>query len=202
MRKIIVLIVIILIVVAAAAIFLLPYLNESQLKQIAELEENIELLKQEQVPVRFTIKERTEETLLVAVKLYDADNKEIAKFENELVGVELSVDFYMVPVKERHLAFPYRIFTEQMAPDDGIMLASYYDNNGFPQVFYSEKNMNKDLKKGLSELFTAIKKGEPAFNAGEFGNLVHDIAHLKTFKVGSIYKVVTHTKGGIEVIEE
>jgi hypothetical protein len=52
----------------------------------------------------------------------------------------------------------------------------------------------------LGRLYAALLGGEPV--KGSFGNAVHDLAELRRFELGAVYKVVVRKKGGIEVMEE
>lgn len=172
-----------------------------QKEKIAVLEEQVEFLKSEYVPIRFKVLDRKNDNLNVAVKFYDADGKVIKRINKNLIGDELSFDFYVIPIKERYIAFPYKIFSDKIAPDDGEILTKYYDNDGFPQTFHSKK-MNKKLKGGLKAIFEKIKNDDFSTDDKYFGNMVHDISELKEYKTGHIYRIVCRVKGGIEVIEE
>ncbi len=174
---------------------------KKQEKQIKKLEDNIALLQTENTPVRFKILEKTEDSLSIIVKFYNADKKEINHFEKILNGQELSFDFYVVPVKDKYVAFPAKIFTDRIAADDGIILYEFYNQEGYPGIFY-HKDINKDLYKGLKEVYQNIKTGQLDSVSEHFGNMVHDIKKFNSFLPGNVYSIVVHTKGGIEIIEE
>ncbi|MEA2042035.1 MAG: hypothetical protein U9N85_05730 [Bacteroidota bacterium] len=172
-----------------------------QKEKIASLEQKIDLLKAEYSPIRFKIIEKENNTIDVAIKFYNSDDKVIRRVNKSIKGNELSFDFYVIPVKGRYLAFPYKIFSDQIAPDDGELITQYYDSEDFPEIFDS-KLINKTLKAGLTAVFRKVKSNDFDPDDKYFGNTVHDISKLKEYKTGQVYRVVTHTKGGIEVIEE
>ena len=174
---------------------------QNQKNKIKQLEDNIALLKEENTPVKFKILEKTADSISLVVKFYNADNKEINKIEQKLYGQELSFDFYVVPVKDRYVAFPAKIFTDKMAADNGIILYDYYNLEDYPAVFYS-KDINADLYEGLKDVYQKVKAGQLDSLNEHFGNMVHDIKEFKSFLPENVYTVVTHTKGGIEIIEE
>jgi hypothetical protein len=174
---------------------------ERQEQKIKILESKISLLKETQTPIRFKILEKTADSIKLSAKFYNADDKEINKIETTIAGQELSFDFYVVPVKDRYLAFPYKIFSNRVAPANGIELYDLYDKEGFPGVFIS-KEIDPDLKEGLKEVFNKVKTGQIDSLHSYFGNMVHDIEKLKSFVPKTVYSIVTHTKGGIEIIEE
>jgi hypothetical protein len=193
---------IILIFIALAAI-VFGYFTcaEKQEEKIKLLEAKIALLKEEHTPIRFKIIEKTDDSIKLAAKFYNADNKEINKLETTLEGQELSFDFYVVPVKDRYLAFPSKIFSNKIAPANGIELYKLYDQNGFPEV-YKTTNMDNEIYEGLQDVFQHIKSGQLDSLNNYFGNMVHDIKEFKSFLPQTVYSIVTHTKGGIEIIEE
>lgn len=176
------------------------YISHQQ-EQIKQLEDCIELLKEEAVPVKFVIRKRENQNIRVAVKFIDMEGKEITKIEHVLVGEELSFDFVVIEVKNRYVAFPYKLFSDQVAADNGLSLIPYYDNEGFPEVFNSSE-MNHDLRQALSGVFAVIKSNKTNSLTNQFGNMVHDFAKFRQFTPETVYKIVTHTKGGIEVVGE
>lgn len=186
---------------STAGYYVLNMAGCRQKEKIAALEERIDMLQTEYVPLRFKILSRENEAIKVALKFYDGDGKVISRTTKILKGRELSVDFYVVPIKSRYLAFPVKIFTDQMAPDNGESLTEYYDKEGFPQIFFSEK-LNKKLTGGLEIIFKKITEDDFDADDKYFGNMVHDIPELKAYKTGEIYRIVSRTKGGIEVIRE
>ena len=174
---------------------------EQQKEKIALLEEKIELLKEEHIPIRFKISEKTEDEIKLTVKFYNADDEEVNKLETTVQGQELSFDFYVVPVKDRYVAFPSKLFSNVIAASNGISLYDLYDKDGFPEIF-QEKNIDHDLSKGLKDVFVHVKTGQMDSLNNYFGNMVHDIKAFKSFMPETVYSIVTHTKGGIEIVEE
>ena len=196
MKKTIIAIIFFLVI---AALVIMPCYEKWQREEIEKLESYVAHLKEETVPLKFVIRERKNNRLKVDIKFYNLKGETIDRTRVELQGHDLSVDFYMVRVKDRFLAFPYKVFTETMKPKNGVLLTSYYDKNGFPQIFYSD-DIKKEERNALITIFSDLKDGKRNFEDNEFGNLIHDIKNLGSFKIGYVYKVVAHTKGGIEVI--
>jgi len=190
-----------IVIVIGIIIFGYFKITELQKEKIKELEDKIALLKEEHIPIRFKVSEKTDDSIKLIVKFYNADNEEINVMETKLPGQELSFDFYVVPVKDRYLAFPSKLFSNVIAASKGIELYELYDKEGFPGVFES-KNMDLDLRKGLQDLFIQIKAGQIDSINHSFGNMVHDIRDLKSFMPDMVYSIVSHTKGGIEIVEE
>ena len=191
----------ILVIIIAALIFGYFKLIDFQKEKIQQLEDKIALLKQQHIPIRFKISEKTDDSIRLVVKFYNADNEEFNKMEIKVPGQELSFDFYVVPINDSYVAFPSKLFSNRIAASDGIPLYNLYDKEGFPQVFETVK-MDADLKSGLQILFQKIKAGQVDSINHSFGNMVHDIKDLKSFMPDMVYSIVCHTKGGIEIVEE
>ena len=200
MKKIII-VLLILAVLGTTGYFIFNAAGCKQKEKIAALEDRINELQAEYVPIRFKILNRENGNIRAALKFYDADGKVINRTTKILEGRELSVDFYVIPVKDKYLAFPVKIFTDKIATDNGESLTELYDKEGFPQIFFS-KNLDKKLMGGLELIFTKIKEDNYSADDKYFGNMVHDIPQLKAYKIGEIYRIVCRTKGGIEVIQE
>ncbi len=200
MKKLLIALVVIAIIASVVTYYLTNY-QEIQEQEIVKLELKIDNLKAEHSPIRFIIREKTEDSITLAAKFYDADGTLIGQVEHKLEGRELSFDFQVVAADGGYLAFPYKIYTDEIAPTDGFDLTSVYDQNGFPQVF-AQANLDNTNKQVLSELFAKVKSGEIEKDKNAFGNMVHDVHEIKSFEKDIIYKIITRTKGGIEIIEE
>ncbi len=187
--------------VVITSLFFISSCVENQKNKIKQLEENITLLKEESTPLRFKILEKSNDSILLVVKFYNADNAEINKIEQKLHGEELSFDFYVVPVKDRYVAFPSKIFTDKIAANEGIILYEYYNKDDYPAIFNSSE-MKPELYEGLKAVYLKVKSGQLDSINEHFGNMVHDIKEFKSFLPENVYSIVTHTKGGIEIIEE
>lgn len=183
---------------AAAGVIL-----SGQRAAIERLEERIELLKDEFVPVRFMVLSRSDQSVSARFRFYDADGKEIASFERSWNGSELAIDSIVVPIADRVVAFPFRVFTDAVAPGKGTELFDYYDRDGFPAIFWSV-GLDGKLKSALVELFARVRAYEKSLAPipGLYGSAVHDLRRLGAFEVGSVYSLVVRARGGIEIIRE
>lgn len=173
----------------------------NQEKKIEKLEANIQHLKTVHTPLRFKITERTDTYFKVAVKYYDADNEVIKRIEQKFKGSELSLDFLEFKFADKYIAFPFKMYSDAIAPDSGYVMLNDYDKAGFPQIFKS-KGMNPDLSKGIQILFEDVKENKLNPQAIYFGNMVHDLKGIKSYRTDVVYKILIHTKGGIEVTED
>jgi len=200
MKKVIKIVVFIIILgFIATAIFFV--INKLQKQKIELLESKIGDLKEESIPIRFKILDYDDNYINVAIKLYDADNNEIIRKELHLEGDQLAFDFLVLPINDKFIAFPYKIYTNKIAPDLAETIFSYYDINGFPQIFYY-KNINYQLTESLTDIFDKIKTGDTDKLENIFGSMVQDVKKENMFKERQIYKIVIRTKGGIEILED
>ncbi len=189
--------------VLSFGILLLSFFSTScnRKEKIKILEEKIATLKIENVPLRFKILSRDNDKIKVAIKFYDMQDNVIERFEKQLEGSELSFDFYVLNINGRYLAFPSKIFSDKTAPAMGESLFANYDRKGFPEI-YNFKGIDLKLKESLSFVFEKVKTGDFKPDDKYFGNMVHDVKEFQSYKTDQIYKIVTHTKGGIEIIED
>lgn len=188
-------------VLVAAIAFGLSTCVENQKKKIAALEKHIEWLQTETVPLKFKIVEKKQGEIRVALKFLDMEGTEIAKKEYQLEGKELLFDFFVVKAGEKYLAFPFALFTEKIAPKNGIRIVEEYDKQGFPQIFH-QKELSKEARQALEGVYAEVKTDAWESENSTFGNLVHDLQGIKEFKPGVVYKIVSRTKGGLEVLQD
>lgn len=189
----------ILLLLAAAAYGAFSLVTAMQRGRIASLEDAILALQAETVPLRFMVTERSDGRLNLRYRLYDLAGEEYAAAELSLQGETLYLDFLALPRGDAWLAFPYRIFTERVAPAAGAPLSDAVMPEGRPMSHRGGPFDDAALLE-LGRLYAALLSGEPI--RGAFGNAVHDLAELRRFELGVVYKVVARKKGGIEIIEE
>lgn len=208
LKTIIALLILCLIAFAVAAGLFL----QRQQKIIQDLETSIEAVKMTTVPLRFMVLSRSDMEISARFKFYNADGKEIASFERSWNGSELYIDSLVVSLKTGALVFPVRAFTNAVAPRGGTNLLYYYDFNDMPGI-YDSAQLDVQKRQLLKELFIKLKTAEglygsrTATNPGGkllnyFGNAVHDIKQLRQFEIGTVYSLVVHTDGGIEILNE
>lgn len=201
MGKTILYIIIALIIIGVVGYFVSMQFK-SQEKKIAQLNKEIEWLKKETIPIRYKVKSRQDEKVELLVKFYDLEGKEIKKADFELEGNQPSFDFYVVKFEQGYIAIPWKIFTEKIKPEDGILLWQYYEKDNFPMIF-ATKQKNKAFKEGIEALYKEIKTGNlEKYNV--FGSMVQntnaDIINNRDIDVW--YKIIVHTKGGLEIQQE
>jgi len=173
---------------------------QMQQDSIARLEEAALKLQETNTPVRFRIERRSDDSVYVLLKLMKADKTEISKTHTQLIGNELFIDFISVPVGNRVLAFPYRMFTDHMAPDSGVDLFPLYLVDDLPLI-YMQDSVDFPTRDILRDLVRHIRDRGANATENSFGTAIHDIKQFKSFQTGITYEIITHTRGGIEIIE-
>lgn len=191
------------------------YVLRTQQRIIHSLEEKLAYLKETSVPLRFMVMSREDGIIRARFRFYSADGRELSFFEQSWEGDELVIDSLLVPVADRFLVFPGRVFTDAIAPRDGTSLYRFYDRNGFPGI-YDYPGMDEGARQPLADLFQRLVRAESpgndapggtGFPGGDpiknmFGNAVHDLKRIHQFEIGIVYALLMHTKGGIEIIRE
>ncbi len=176
---------------------------------VSRLEERIGMLKAETVPLRFVVLSRSDQSVSARFIFYDADGREIAMFERSWNGSELAIDAVLVPVGERFLAFPARVFTDATAARRGTELFGYYDRGGFPAVFDSA-SLDAAARDALSVLFSKAKSFDADDGTGKTSiapegpsaGLAHVIKRLRDFEIGAVYAFVFRADGVADILRE
>ena len=181
---------------------------------IAKLEEQIQYLEEEFVPMKFEIQERKNSFVSVKVKYYDMTGAEVGSSEVKLNGDELNFDFQVVKFSEKaFIFFPCGVYTDTMALVDETKIFGDYESDGFPKIYNGMSFFDKDgkplgkdgadqVKEQLAMYFAIACKGEVASKTEQHGVAVHDLKAISEFKKGFVYKVVCHPhSGGIEIVK-
>ncbi|MDR3342280.1 MAG: hypothetical protein LBT14_05735 [Treponema sp.] len=193
--------------------------NKKQ-KELARLKEVL-------VPIRFKIIERKNGIIKTEFRFYsmvldDIEGKDLEELAKEqsllhsdiiaLGGEELFIDCLKfqedtgIFAHDVYWVFPYRIFTDYVAPDKGVPLYPYYDD-GFPKI-YGGFDLGDDKRQRLTLFFSDIKKyGDIApdntLRKQITGNAVHDMNTVARFQVDRWYDLVIHIQtGAIEFVAE
>ncbi|MDR2808336.1 MAG: hypothetical protein LBB43_04930 [Spirochaetaceae bacterium] len=205
------------------------YGSTIQQRRIEEKEARVKELQETLIPLRFKLKERAGDTLTVGFQFYSlavenidtvddmedlAGGKEIGPLHSfTLEGTELFIDclkFHnkgFLPVDPDALfVFPYRIFTDLIPPDNGIMIVDLYDEDGFPAIFNSF-DLDAQDKERLLQVYQQLKKygtiTDPALQNEISGNALHDMKNISRFRVDRWYDLVVHIKkGSLEFVME
>ncbi len=167
-------------------------------KEVQKLENQLYNLTKVYTPLKFKILDKKDGIFFLKIKYYDLDSNQIAEKDYKIKGNELAFDFYVFAHDEQNFAFPYAIFTDQIAPKDAILIVNDYNSEDFPQIF-SFQQIDKKHFEFLSKKYNQLLRKNLTFG-NDFGNSIHDIKELKQFEVGVVYKFIVHSKGGIEVL--
>ncbi len=188
--------IIVILAISTGTYFLFRNIGEKQDKKIEQLNNEIARLKQETVPIRYKIKDYDDTSITVVVKFYDLDSNLINKHSFTMKGTTVSFDFQVVKFQNGHIAFPVKIFTDKIAPEKGIELYKYYEKGGFPEVYYS-KSSSKKFNDGIEIIYDKIKNNDIE-DLEVFGSMVQN-SIPGARKDNDVYKIIVHTKGGIEI---
>jgi hypothetical protein len=191
----------IIVFLAIAAVATFFFLLKVQKDQINLLGNELSSLESEKIPMRFIIEKPKDGYLNVTIRFMDGTGNPGPSVAYELKGTRLYLDFIIFPYKNAYLVYPWKIFTEQISPDNGINLCKDYLQNGFP-VTFSNISISTQDKNKIMEYFDLAKSSEWQKIKNSFGNALHDIQEIGSFKTSVIYKVVTRKLGGIEIMED
>ena len=142
------------------------------------------------------------------VDLFDLDGNVINTDEYEIAGDELWIDsmcinfdYSEISSADRvNIAYPYRLYSEKISPEDGIQINNLFNKDGVPLIY----ELNKEQVLGMEyesyvqrvkELFGIIQNtslrseyGIRSFN----GSVLHQAT-----KTGQVYNVSVNGSGGL-----
>ncbi|MDR0411163.1 MAG: hypothetical protein LBH75_04230 [Treponema sp.] len=209
-----------------AAVVINGFRKEVEEKKERELQE----LKDVLVPLRFREVEKNGGKIKAELYFYSYLEDDIDKsfmsdvFEKqkplnsltvELEGNELFIDCLRFVEKQGNIfkhdvnwVFPYRVFTDSIPPDQGVLIHDVYASDGFPHI-YDAFNLDGEARERVSEIFSQIKQyggigPESELRKVISGNAVHDISNgVLRFQTGRWYSLIVHIKkGGVEYVAE
>jgi hypothetical protein len=217
----------------AGGYLFIRYAIPGQKAKIARLEDLAERLKAESVPVKLKVLSRDAQGITARIRIYDLAGREVSMIERSWPGGALYVDMLLVPLERpgasgsaggtSYMAFPYRIFTDQLSPARGTTLFDSYERDGFPRVMdglfdsYERDGFPRVMdgiewsgpeRAAIAAAYGAARAsaaaGEPATSsaAGAFGAAVHEATGIARLEEGVVYEVVCRVKGGVEIVEE
>lgn len=203
-KKIIILLAVI--TVTGAGVYYYPTLIDFQKARIESLQNEISSLKEEIIPMRFKITEKTDSSITVEMRFYDVNGEEVAARNIKMNGTELTFDFRIVKLKnnkksDTYLFFPEKVFTDRIPPAEGRIITGEYKNNNFPAI-YENGGFSENDRNIVSDLYNVILNNEPVI-IEHFGSAVHDLKTINELKTGFVYKIACHqSSGGVEIVRD
>ena len=177
--------------------------NRCQAGEIKTLEEHVEYLEKEYVPMEFEITKKSDSEIKLKAIFYDLDGDKVGSKSIKIEGNELNIDFRTRKISENgYLFFPYGIYSDKVPMSESIKLYDEYDDNGFPAIYNGitdikddegeklNKKSQKFIEEQLEVEFLNIKNVESG------GIALHDLENISDFKKNTIYKVVCHPSSG------
>lgn len=174
--------------------------NQKQIEKIAQLEDQIRLLETEIMPMKFKIKDKNPEELDVIIQFYDVNRNKIGEKQNiKIKGSELHFDFQVRKINSQYLIFPYAVFSDLIAPEEGLKIYSAYNKSDFPEI-YNGMTTDASVNKILKELYqSSVNDLQTSKNCSKVS--VHDLSGHKSFKKNIEYKVIFHPgTGAVEIL--
>ncbi|MHC6202508.1 hypothetical protein ACYULU_04850 [Breznakiellaceae bacterium SP9] len=213
----------------ALVLFSIVLYVRSRAQVEAEKTRELRALKAVFMPLRFRITDRAEGTIRGEMQFYSLVMDDIDAHDMEyrikdagvllaaetfaLQGAEFFIDFLKYEEKVQQFShpvywvFPFRIYTDTIAPDNAQPIYALYRQGAFPAV-YNSFDLDADAKQTLSMSYAEVTQQYGASMSDELkksisGNAVHDLLKVAAFRLNSWYDVVVHTRtGNIEYIME
>lgn len=185
-----------------------------QEERINELTEAIEYVKDETVPMEFSIKESSKGKKEVTVGFYDLAGKYIGRKSIKIEGNDIYLEFRVIKLDSKnYMFFPYVIYSNSVSSEEGEKIIGLYKGNeNFPAIyrqietFFDKNKIDPEklqtYKEKITELYGYVLEDKLDLVEDQFGSAVHDYEKqgITKFKNGYTYQVICHTHtGSIEV---
>jgi hypothetical protein len=190
----------------------IAFLTRSSLeKKVTALKEAIEFVKSEYEFAQIIIRERKDGNIRFELRLIDSDNKVSARETITLRGSDVFLECRVVLTRmettQKAFVFPFRVYTDRIAPKDGRDILPLYVKDSFPSI-YRAKDAPADYNLTVAKIFeTAFLESDyfdeikSEYITKIFDTSVHQ-AFFGNFKLNRIYRAVVHPDGGVQLIEE
>jgi len=176
-------------------------IEDDNLKARKLLEDKIELLDPEYIPMRFKILENKNDNIRVAIKFFDPQGKVVYRTEEHLKGNQLLFNFLELEVQGSSIILPYKMFSDKVIQEKGAFLPNYYQKSGFPEIFNS-KDIHPKLKEGLTTLLSKVSSGKIDTSDVFLKGMEVRLPESQSYQVKKKYKFVTKRSGQILVLGE
>ena len=175
-----------------------------------KLAKAISFIKSEYQFAEITIKDKTGDSIQFILKFLDITGKTVSTKEFQLKGKDIFLESRIVVIRveeqERALVFPFKLYSDLIAPNEGVDLLNLYMENNFPKTYVSpDSEMNKIIGKLFIKAFELNNSGKEFDDKYVRISLNMDaVLHqgsLKEFKPGKMYRYLVHPNGGLELVE-
>ena len=177
--------------------------SRCQQDEITTLEQQVDFLEKEYVPMEFEITKKTDDEIKLQAIFYDLKGDKVGSQVIKIDGSELNIDFRIRKISENgYLFFPYGIYSDKVPMSESIKLYDEYDDKGFPAIYNGitdikddeGEKLNRKSKKTIEEQLETEFANIKSVESG--GIALHDLENISNFKKNTIYKVVCHPSTG------
>lgn len=200
---------IILLIVVGIAVCMFVLRNTLENK-VDSLKSAISLVKEEYEFVRMHIKDIKNNSVEFDLHFIDIDGETTAKKQYALKGKDVFIECRVVIAKfgeqEKAFIFPYRLYSDVIAPEKGKNILNDYAKDNFPLIYNSSKNPD-NYKAAVKHIFeTAFFESEYYDDIKEkyivkiFDTALHQ-AFFNRLKEGAVYSAVVHSNGAAQLTE-
>lgn len=169
---------------------------EKQLNTIERLQHTISSLKAETILFFYKPLE-SEEGFVRGTLTFVLSDKSTNQITLQMNGEVLFFDIYVIRIEGNSLFFPVNVYTNSVAPSEGVKLVDLYDQNGVPS-FYKSYGLD-----GIKQLYADIKNKPMRDIESAYGSSVHLLNEgWSAPKPGHTYKITGRKMGGVEIMEE
>ena len=201
---------IILIAGIAILFFLFTQMKEILQDKVEDLRKTIEWVKSEYEFARVAVFKKGANAVEFELSIIGLDGEVKGKKVFTLPGTDIFLESRIVYLQSEDLnkivIFPYKVYTEKIAPKDGIPVQNLYVTGNFPNN-YTAPGISDQVKRTLTGLYETVFEYGDYYSAVK-GKYITDImdtavhqSPFKPYESGKTYRYILHPNGGVEMME-
>jgi hypothetical protein len=201
---------IVLIAGIAILFFLFSQMKDILQDKVDDLRKTIAWVKSEYNYARITILKKGANAIEFELSILGIDGEVKGKKTLTLPGNDIYLESRMVVLQtedeNKTVIFPYKVYTERIAPKDGVGIQALYVVNNFPQN-YNAAGITEQIRRALAGIYETVFEYGDYYSAvkGKYIMDITDVAAHQSpytpFESGKTYSYILHPNGGVEMME-
>ncbi len=200
----------ILLLLAGVTLFFTVFKDKLQ-NRADSLRMAIEKVKSEYAFARITVLSQGQDQIRFRLTILNQEGEGQGAREYSLAGSDIFLESRVVHCRiedqKKAFIFPWKVFTEKIAPEQGVDIRDIYLNEGKP-LNYSTAQRSDTWDQTISDLYAVAFRDSDVFDtikAQYIIDIYDSSLHLGimgSFQPGRSYQCIIHPNGGLELKEE
>jgi hypothetical protein len=194
----------------AILFFLFSQMKDILQDKVDDLRKTIAWVKSEYEYARITILKKGANAVEFELSIIGIDGEVKGKKTLTLPGTDIFLESRIVTLQteeeNKTVIFPYKVYTERIAPKDGVGIQNLYVVNNFP-MNYNAAGITEQIRKAMAGIYETVFEFGDYYSAvkGKYILDITDVAPHQSpftpFVSGKTYRYILHPNGGVEMME-